>query len=183
MRRELLEARVLDVNRARRRGELLADALPFRASLLHGLLGLLEVLLRAALHGVRLLEPGPELAEHALDLLELDLIARDVRVDLGDLLIGALKVLALALNEILAMLQRLLEPRDLGADLVIAALNGAEALVAVRELHAQLLDRGFGGPLRGDGGFERHLLLAQRVLVPGDLRRAARSTATPVARR
>ena len=165
---ELLEARVLDMNRALRGREILADALPLRARLLHGPLGVLEVLLRAALNGVRLLEARLQLAQNALELLELDLIARDVRVDLGDLLIGALQVLGLALDEILTMLQRLLEARDLAADPVVAALHGAEALVAVGELHAQLLDRGFGGTLRRDGGLERDLLLAERMLLLGD---------------
>ena len=68
------------------------------------------------------------------------------------------------------MLQRLLEARDLGAHLVIAALNRAETLVAVGELHAQLLDRSFGGTLGRNRGFESDLLLAQRVLVLGDFR-------------
>ena len=118
-------------------------------------------MLRAALHRVRLLEAGPELAQHLLELLELDLVACDVRVDLRDLLIGALQVLALALDELLAMLQRLLEPRDLRADLVVAALHRAEALVAIGELDAQLLDGGFRRALRGNGGLERDLLLAE----------------------
>ena len=178
LRRELLETRVLDLDRPLGGGELLADPLPFRASLLHGLLRALETLLRAALNGVCLLEARPELAEHTLELFELDPVARDVSVDLGHLLVGALQVLVLTLNEVLTVLQRLLEAGDFGAHFVIAALHDAEALVAIGELHAQLLDRGFGRTLRGDGGFESDLLLAQRVLVVGDFACAARSGAT-----
>ena len=91
---ELLEPRVLDMNRALCGREILVDALPLRARLLHGPLGVLEVLLRAALNGVRVLEARSSSLRTLLELLELDLIARDVRVDLGDLLIGALQVLA-----------------------------------------------------------------------------------------
>ncbi len=156
---------------------------PLRARLLHGVLGALEILLRRPLKAMRLFEAGAELAKHALELLELDLVARDVRVELGDLLIGARKVLALPLDQVLAVLKRLLEPRDLGADSVIAALNDAEALVAIGELDAQLLDRRLGGALRRDGGFERDLLLAQLVLVRRDLGLRAPSSAAPAARR
>ena len=74
--------------------------------------------------------------------------------------VGALQVLALALDQLLAMLHRLLEPRDLGSDAVVARLDGVEPLVAIRELDAQLLDRGLGRALRRDRGLERELLLA-----------------------
>src|SRR5688572_30871063 len=111
------------MNRALGGGQIFADTLPLRARLLHGLLGALEILLRRPLQGMGLFEPGAELAEHALELLELDLVARDVGVELGDLAVGALEVLALPLDQVLAVLQRLLEARDLGADAVVVALD------------------------------------------------------------
>ena len=111
------------------------------APALQGSLSVLELELRAALQGLRLIEPGRELAEQLVELRELDFVARDVRLDLGDLRVGALKILGLPLDQILAMLNGLLETRDLGADPVVAALNGIESLVAVGKLDAQLLDR------------------------------------------
>ena len=69
------------------------------------------------------------------------------------------------------------------ADPVVAALHGAEALVAVGELDTQLLDGGFGGALRRNGGLERDLLLAERMLLLGDFGSQARSIAARAARR
>ena len=87
LRSELLEPRVLDVNRALGGGELFAHAFPLRARLLHRVLGLLEVsAATCAASQYACFEAGTELAQHALELLELDPVARDVRVELRDLL-------------------------------------------------------------------------------------------------
>src|SRR6185295_11763302 len=156
---ELLQACAFDLDRAFGRGELFAAALPAFTPLLHRAFRVLERVLRAALIRVRLLEVGSELAQYLIELRQLELILLDVRVDLGDLRFGALQVLGLALNQLFAVLNRLLEARDFRANTVVVALHGAETLVAVRELDPQFLDRGFGRALRGDGCFEGDLLL------------------------
>src|SRR5690606_14626590 len=83
---QLLETRRLDVLGALARGELVAELLPAVPPLLHCPLGQRERLLRRALRRVRLLEPGAELAQDAIELLELHSVVLDVRPNLGDLL-------------------------------------------------------------------------------------------------
>src|SRR5690606_1430729 len=107
---------------------------------------------------------------------ELDLIVRDVCLDLRELALGRLRLLALALKQIFAVLDRLLEARDLGADLVVVALHGVEALVALRELDAQLLDLRLDVAKRRDGRLEADLLLGERSLVLLDVRAQRRQT-------
>ena len=124
-------------------------------------LGILERLLRATLLRMRLFEAGAELAQHLLELRKLDLILLDVGIDLGDLRVGVLQILGLPLDQLLAVLYRLLEARDLRADAVVVALHGIEALAAVRKLHSQLLDRGLGRALRRDRSLERELALGE----------------------
>jgi hypothetical protein len=45
--------------------------------------------------------------------------------------VRALQIFPLALDQVLAMLDGLLEPRDVGADAVVAALDRVEPFVAV----------------------------------------------------
>src|SRR6185369_1767091 len=128
---QLLGQRVLDARRAFGGRELLADLSRALAPALEDSLGVLELELRRALQSLRLLEPGRELTEQLVELRELDLVARDVRLNFGDLRVGALQILGLPLDQLLAVLNGLLETRDLGADLVVAPLHGVESLAAI----------------------------------------------------
>src|SRR5262249_39579930 len=81
------------------------------------------------------------------------------------LCVGAFEILGLPLNQLLAVLNSLLETRDLRADAVVSGLHAIEPLAAVRELDAELLDRRLGRALRRDRGLERELTLGELPLL------------------
>src|SRR5690606_37941520 len=138
LRRQLLEARGLDMRRALGHRERLGNVSPALAPLLHARIGPLELFLRRTLLPMRVGPARPEFLQHLVDLSELHLIVRDVCLDLAELPIGSLGLLALPLQQVLPVLDRLLEARDLRADLVVVALHDAEAFVALRKLDAEL---------------------------------------------
>ncbi len=162
---QLLRQRIFDTRRALRRCQLLAELLGAFAPALEHALGVLQLELRRALQGLRLLEPRGQLAEQLIELRELDLVARDMGLNLGDLSFGAVEILGLALDQLLAVLNGLLEARDLRADAVVLGLHGIEPLTAVGELDAELLDRRLGRALRRDRGLERELSLGELPLL------------------
>ncbi len=101
---------------------------PSACALLHRAFGVLErhAATRVAARALAS-RPGPSSLNTMVDLLELDLIARDVRALISAICCSVRsQVLALPLDQILTMLKRLLEPSDLGADPVVAALNRVE---------------------------------------------------------
>ncbi len=67
------------------------------------------------------------------------------------------------------MLDRLFEPGNLRAYLVIPALHLVELVVALGELDSQFLDGCLGRALLGDCGVEACLLLAATRLLGADL--------------
>src|SRR6185437_410801 len=119
--------------------------------------GGLQSLRRGGLRTLRALELGRGARDLRGKLGELALVALDVRAELGDAGAGIREIGALALPQLARVLDALLEARDLRPDLVIAALDGRDALAGGR-----------GGPLIRERRLHLELPRARRAVV--DLR-------------
>src|SRR5438067_1762127 len=162
---ELLDAGTLDLGgllRPARRPRVLFPAL---LPLLERLLARLERRAGALLGLLRGLALGREPRDLRTHRGELALIAGDVRRELPECRLRLREIRALALAQLAGVLDRLLEPRDVGSDLVVAALHRRQTL-AVRGLHRTLLlDHGLGGALRGERLLHGELAPAHRGVV------------------
>src|SRR2546429_482521 len=162
---ELLDAGPLDLGgllRPARRPRVLFPAL---LPLLERLLARLERRAGALLGLLRGLALGREPCDLRTHRGELALVAGDVRRELPECRLRLREIRALALAQLAGVLDRLLEPRDVGSDLVVAALHRRQT-VAVSRLHRTLLlDRGLGGALRGERLLHGELAPAHRGVV------------------
>src|SRR5690606_28083894 len=107
------------------------------------LLRLLEGSLGTALRFLRALEARDELVQRQLELFDLAPVLADVRGNLARALYGLLEVLALPLAQLLGMLDRLLEPRDLRARTVEPCLHGVERVATLGLRNARPFHVGF----------------------------------------
>ena len=72
---------------------------------------------------------------------------------------------SLPITQLAAVLDRLLHPRDVGADLVVPPLDRGDTLALVVVKCTLLLDRRFGGALISKGRLHRKVALAHRRVV------------------
>src|SRR5690606_11578158 len=84
-------------------------------------------------------------------------------------MLGRLEIFPLALHQLAAVPDRLLETSDLGADPVVLALDRIQRLVPLADLMAEALRALIGLSLRGERGFERLLLLGELLVLRRDL--------------
>src|SRR5439155_1708678 len=162
---ELLDAGTLDLGgllRPARRPRVLFPAL---LPLLERLLARLERRAGALLGLLRGLALGREPRDLRTHRGELALVAGDVRRELPECRLRLREIRALALAQLAGMLDRLLEPRDVGSDLVVAALHRRQTLAVSRLHRTLLLDRGLGGALRGERLLHGELAPAHRGVV------------------
>ena len=139
--------------------------LPALLPVLQRLLARLEDRARALLGVLRRLERGREVRDLRAQRLELALIALEVRAQITERGMGLGEIGALALAQFARVLDRLLEARDLGADLVVAALHHRQPLAVCGVRRALLLDRAFRGALLGECALHDELALAHRRIV------------------
>ena len=162
---ELLDAGTLDLGgllRPARRPRVLFPAL---LPLLERLLARLERRAGALLGLLRGLALGREPRDLRTHRGELALVAGDVRRELPECRLRLREIRALALAQLAGVLDRLLEPRDVGSDLVVAALHRRQTLAVSRLHRTLLLDRGLGGALRGERLLHGELAPAHRGVV------------------
>jgi hypothetical protein len=107
------------------------DPGPVRAPAFDRVFSVLQCVFRGAQTRVGALELRIQLAQKPVELLDLALIALDMRLKLIEMLFGRLQVLALPLSKLLTVLNRLLEPGNFGADFVIVTLYGVELVVTI----------------------------------------------------
>src|SRR5438874_163438 len=162
---QLLDARPLHLRCLIRLAHRPDVRLPALLPVLQRLLARLEGRARALLGVLGGLERGREVRDLRAQRLELALIALEVRAQITERGTGLGEIGALALAQFAGVLDRLLEARDLGADLVVAALHRRQPLAVYGVRRALLLDRAFRGALLGECALHGELALAHRRIV------------------
>ena len=144
---DLLGARLFDISLLLRLIELARAFVPLLLPVGERCFGALQRLRRGLLGMLGLLQTGHQFVQRQLELGNLGLVLVDVLDNLFRALDGLLEVLFLPLAKLVGVLDRLLEPRDLGPHLVIAALDFVEEVGSFRLPNACTLDTGFELPL------------------------------------
>ncbi len=153
----------------RRPGGLSAEVVPEALPLLEPILGEGHLLEHAGQGLIRVRQLGLVASEVAVDLGKTTLVALQVVFGLADLLIQAHQLTLAPPARLVGELDRLLGPRDLGADGVEAALHPVEGLRGALIVGAPRLDIGLDPALLREPRFGPGLGLGQTLLAVADL--------------